>query len=227
MTPSAHPERGLLWVLASATGGFLAYALALVLILLIEETIGLNTRVPFGFAAFHFLFGGIFGLAVATPQALLLDTTWRAPRRRWIAFTALGFAIGFFVANSLDLILTGAEDSLHSFAAGIMVGLFVGLAQWFALGPHIQRPVTWASISGGAWAIAIGISGLGSASARLTDPISFQTSAPGPAGGAAVFFYWSVRVARCVCCGRRGARIRSRDRVSVCAPDRRKPLRLR
>ena len=157
------------WILVNIVGTLFAYVVALIATFFLAGLLRLRFSPALGFAAFQFLFGGVFGLTIASFQSIVLDP--EGPRRvRWVVFTSLGFSMGFFVANSLDLIVKGTEDSLPGFVAGIIMGLCVGIAQWLAIGPYVQRSVLWASASGIAWTIAIGIFGLGPILAAVTNP---------------------------------------------------------
>jgi hypothetical protein len=113
--------RAVLWVLVNVAGVILAYILAPLLPSLLGSfeltTLG-------GFATFQFLFGGLFGLAIGTFQSMLLHLKG-SQGRRYVIYTALGFSMGFFVANSMDLIVTGTENTLDSFVAGLTIGIWV------------------------------------------------------------------------------------------------------
>jgi hypothetical protein len=125
-----------LWVLLSTTGGLLAASIVGILTYIAP----FNPFTVSGFAAGQLAYGGLFGLLVAMPQAFLIRGAGM-PRWRWIVFTALGFSMAVFVGISAEAIVPQLRNPLGYIIDGIAMGVWVGLAQWLAIGRYLDRPL--------------------------------------------------------------------------------------
>lgn len=150
--PDPRLRKALLWVVVSTTGGLLAATIVGIL----SYIAPFNPFTVSGFAAGQFAYGGLFGLVVAMAQAFLIRSAG-IPRWRWIMFTALGFSMAVFVGISAEAIVPQLRNPLGYMIDGIAMGMWVGLAQWLAIGRYLDRPLLWSAVSGIAWGISLGI----------------------------------------------------------------------
>ena len=99
------------------------------------------------------------GSLVIVGQWLALRPYLRC-RRRWVGVTcsvwallcllSLG-AVGWVVPNTPNLLIRGMFGLLY----GSYVGLGLGLGQWWALRPQVQRAWRWIPLNAGIWAVGI------------------------------------------------------------------------
>jgi len=147
--------RAFLWILACTIGG----GVGLLAVTFLSYLAPFNPYTVSGFAVSQLALGALFGLLVALPQSLLIRNG-KVLGWRWTVFTALGFSMALFFANSIEAIVPQLRSTLGYAIEGIAMGIWIGLAQWLAIGHYLDRPVLWPTISGIAWAITLVIGGL-------------------------------------------------------------------
>jgi hypothetical protein len=134
--PVTRSEWGfaLLWVLATAAGWVVGFAICEVLKDFVES-----------FSAD----GAVIGVSIGILQ-------WVALRGRinragwWILASIIGFAVGKFAA---DYIATSLSGAVGSGLGGVAIGASLGIAQWLVLRRHVAKAGWWVLASGLAWAI--------------------------------------------------------------------------
>lgn len=163
MTTLTREERqvgwsfGVSWVLAGIAGSFTGAALSLgVGIVVTAAGIPEDQVHP---VVFGLVNGLAFGLALGGAQWLLLRQQLdRADR--WVPASILGWLAVFLIFNALIDPLAESNDAVRSLPAaligGAILGVLLGLPQWFVLRDQLGKAGWWVTIQ--ALALGFGIS---------------------------------------------------------------------
>lgn len=138
------------WVVLSASGVPVAWAIAWALVSQVERAVGGTiqvggqTRIAEDFLLLY-IFLPVFGVVSGFPQYLLLRRY--LPRMRWwIAATVLGWLLPFAVLRLFSATLSPAldVDSMWFVVLAIaLIGGSIGLTQWLVLRQRVRRAAWW------------------------------------------------------------------------------------
>lgn len=156
---SAAPLRGArlltTWCAAVTVGecvGFAAPAVAGALTVDLAET----TAIPIVLAA-----GAVEGAVLGWTQAVVLKHAVPSLRRgRWTALTAVAAVAAYllgFTASVAGSILPVGPAAVTGVAAGSLLLLTLGSAQWLELRDHLPRAARWIAWTGVGWLAALGV----------------------------------------------------------------------
>jgi hypothetical protein len=152
------------WLFSGVVSFFITFVIAIVMsVFVIEKVVG-DTIVVAGQtritqdSMLAYAFIPWFGMVIGVIQYLLLSL--RLPRMGWwILTTTLGWSLVFLGLglryNPLGNVVI-IESVWYSMAAGIIIGLIIGLAQWGILQVHLPHAAWWIPVN----MLGFGVAGL-------------------------------------------------------------------
>jgi hypothetical protein len=152
-----HERRALWlrWTIGSALGGGVGLALGLT-----AAIAGVAAASTAGAILALGLGGALIGAILAAAQWVSVGDRVRLDWR-WVAVTALGWALGMPVGVAIGLLAPPAPSlALSLVPMGVVSGLLVGTGQWLLLRRHGLSPVQWIGSSVGAYVASHGVGGL-------------------------------------------------------------------
>ncbi|MCP4369657.1 MAG: hypothetical protein GY797_16325 [Deltaproteobacteria bacterium] len=139
------------WILANGIPVFVVWAISLVV-------------------SINFILGMciLFGIFLGSLQWFILHRHVFWVTYHWILVTSISWIVGFFVAIALSLMLAGLDPTgnwskldvvkLTSIFGGL-IGISIGLAQWFILSKHSYQTYWWVLVNSIGWAVGFGLGG--------------------------------------------------------------------
>ena len=129
------------------------------------------------FVSTVFVDGVIIGSALGIAQGLVVRRRF-APIGWWVLLSIVGFGVGKGLPDAANAGLSGV---VGYGLTGAVIGLSVGIAQWFVLQRRVPQPAWWVPANVVAWALGWAI--IGSAEAAIGWP-SLQVYVVGAIGAA-------------------------------------------
>jgi hypothetical protein len=133
------------WILGNAVGWIVGMAL----FTSIGQFVELITQGPLLIIAWG-IFGALAGAIVGVNQWIVLNL-FSVPRgeqwqRGWIAATVVGWSFSLMVVVGM-----AAGEALGFTVSGAVIGIAVGISQWFVLHKHLKRAEWWGIANTIAW----------------------------------------------------------------------------
>jgi len=140
------------WVIASAIGLLIGFAVFFPLVVGFAAEQSVGVMIPIAAAG-----GAILGSSVGVAQRLVLQRS-DFPPRKWVLFSAVGGAVGGIVAITLGNIVGAAAGFQTALViGGAVLGVSLGIGQWFILRQRISQAGWWVLASMVGMTIGLGL----------------------------------------------------------------------
>jgi hypothetical protein len=108
------------------------------------------------FVATLFVDGLVIGASVGIAQWLVLRRRF-SPAGWWVLVSIIGFGVGKAIG---EIVVVGVPAVVGHGLSGALIGVSVGIAQWFVLRGHVARAGWWVPANILAWTVGWSIIGL-------------------------------------------------------------------